>query len=208
MTFAQPRLVRAKNQRDMRKHWQRLTKRPIDHDLLGRIGKMIGTAQHMADAHVQIVDDNAQVIGRPAIRAQQNKVLDLGVGKLHVAKNRVLECGTPTLWDSEANRSTFAVCYTLFGCFLRNVAAGIARHASFGDALRALLLKLFLAAEAVIRMAAVEETAGRSAIQLHAIGLKERPLIPIDAQPAQPDENAIDHLRSRPLEVGILNAED
>ena len=101
---------------------------------------MIGAAQDVADAHLQIVDHHAQVIGRHAVGAQQNKVLDLGVGKLELAKDRVLECGTPTLWDSEANRSTFAVCYTLFGCFLRNVAAGIARHASFGDSLRALLL--------------------------------------------------------------------
>src|ERR1700744_2347826 len=79
----------------------------------------------------------------------------------------------------------------LLRLFARQAAAGIAGHASLGDALRALLLQLFLPAEAVIRMTSVDQVPCRRTIKLHAFGLEERALVPFNAQPAQAVKDAV-----------------
>ena len=57
-------------------------------------------------------------------------------------------------------------------------------------------------------MTAVDQATGRAAIEFHAVGLEERAFVPIDTQPAQADEDALDHLRRGALKVGVLDAEN
>ena len=83
------------------------SERMVQHHLFGRVGEMVGAAQDVRNAHVEIVDHHAEVIGGHAVGAQQNEVLELGIGKLDAAEDGILECGTPTLGDSKANRSAF-----------------------------------------------------------------------------------------------------
>src|SRR5271154_5514391 len=54
---------------------------------------MVGAADHVRDAHVDIVHHHAELIGRQAVRAQQDEILDLCVLHLAWAEHRVLKSG-------------------------------------------------------------------------------------------------------------------
>ena len=97
---------------------------------------MVGAAQDVRHAHVDVVDHHAEVIGRHAVGAQQDEVLDLGVGELDAAEDGVLECGAAAFGYGEANGSAFAGFNPLLSFVARKIAADIARDAAFGDALR------------------------------------------------------------------------
>ena len=58
---------------------------------------MIVAADHMGDAHVVIVDDHGQHIGRRAVGAQQDHVVELVVGEAHVALHQIVHDGLAVL---------------------------------------------------------------------------------------------------------------
>ena len=95
---------------------------------------MVGAADNVRHAHVDVVDYHAEVIGRHAIRAQQNEIFDLGVGELDAAKNRVLECGTPTFGHSKAYGRRFARLGPLLASSRVMPRQASRVDASFGDA--------------------------------------------------------------------------
>ena len=70
MAFAEPRLVCAKNQWNMGKCRQRRTERLIQQNLFRSIRYVVGSADDVSDAEIDIIRDDAQVIGRAAIGAQ------------------------------------------------------------------------------------------------------------------------------------------
>ena len=91
MALAQARLVGTENQRHVREHRQGCAQRLVEQNLFWGIRNMIGAADDVADAHVHIVGDHAQVIGGTAVGAQQDKVFQFGIGKLHAAEDGVIE---------------------------------------------------------------------------------------------------------------------
>ena len=147
------------------------------------------------------------MIGRDAIRTEQDKVFNIGVGELDVAEDSVVKAGAALLGNREANRRAFAALDAAQCFFATERTAAIARHSAFGDALRALLLKLLLGTEAVIRVTAVDQSPGCGAIEFHALGLEVRALVPINAQPAQSFEDALHHRRRGALQVGVFDAQ-
>ena len=62
-----------------------------DHvDLARRIVDVIVAADHVRDLHVQIVDDNAEVVGGRAVAAGDDQVVELVVGDLDAALHLVV----------------------------------------------------------------------------------------------------------------------
>jgi hypothetical protein len=59
--------------------------RAIEQHLLGRVREMIGAADQVRDAHLDVVDHGAELIGGQAVllprarRTQQNEIFDLVV---------------------------------------------------------------------------------------------------------------------------------
>ena len=65
---------------------------------------MILAPDHVRDLHQGIVDDDGEVVSRPAVGAQNDGVAD-GVGmKPHGPSNHVLEGDRAILWNAETNR--------------------------------------------------------------------------------------------------------
>src|ERR1019366_2324955 len=118
--------------------------------------------------------------------------------------------GAAAFRHGETDGSGFAGITARLRVFWRDTAALaiVLRIATLGLRLRAPLLQFFLCTEAVVGMAAFDQAQRGVAVQIHALRLEVRALIPIDAQPAQPDEDAFHHLRRRALEVSVLDAED
>ncbi len=53
--------------------------RPDDRQLAEGVVEMVVAADHVGDAHVVIVDDDRQHVGRRAVRAEQHEIVDLAV---------------------------------------------------------------------------------------------------------------------------------
>ena len=57
-------------------------------------------------------------------------------------------------------------------------------------------------------MAAGEKLFGGLAIEIEALRLEERALVPVEAEPAHAFEDALDHFFRGALEVGVFDAQD
>src|SRR5260370_11514302 len=119
MTFGQTRFVGAKNQRQVRENGNLRAQRAVEQNLFGRVGNVIGAANHVGDAHVHVVHDDAHLVhglaeffilsgDRRAVnafaRTDQDEVFDFVVGKFAFAKNGVEKFGGATQRHFEAHR--------------------------------------------------------------------------------------------------------
>ena len=91
------------DQRDMGHHRNRPVERLINVHLPRRIGQMIVAADDMRDAHVVIVDDDGQHIGRRAVRAQQHEIVEIVVRPGDAALHLVLDDGLAGLRRLQAD---------------------------------------------------------------------------------------------------------
>ena len=80
--LAQPPLVGAEDQRHVREARHRRAERLVEQHLLRRVRDVIVAADDVGDPHVDVVDDDRQVIGRVAVRPQDDEVLDHRVVEL------------------------------------------------------------------------------------------------------------------------------
>ena len=213
VSLRKPRAVRAEDQRHVRKQRRLRPKRAVQQDLFRRVGKVVGAANHVRDAHLDVVHHGAELIRRQpgsliaARGAQQDKVLDLFVCELSPPKNRVLKFGSPAERYLEADRGL---------CVLRGwlaVAASAADHAPHRPAARALFRRV--AAGISVRRAEAKKRASirqaflrRFLIEHEPLRLVVRPFVPIDPQPAQAFEDAFHEFRPVPLRIGILDTQN
>ena len=91
MSLAEARLVRSENQRHVGKLRQDRAQRLIKLDLPGRIGEMIVAANDVGDLHVDVVDDDTKVIGRGAVGAGDDQIVQLAVVEHDVAFDHILD---------------------------------------------------------------------------------------------------------------------
>ena len=67
--------------------------RPVELGLAEGVGQVVVAADHVGDAHVDVVDHHRQHVGRRAVAAQQHHVVELLVGDLDLALHQVLDHG-------------------------------------------------------------------------------------------------------------------
>src|SRR5262249_43335844 len=187
---------------------------------LRRVRDMISAANHVCDAHVDVVHHNAKLVhGLPEFlaalaRTQQDEILDFIVRKLALAEDRVRKFGRSTEWDFEANRRL---------CSWRRrfpIAAGAARDAPRPATLWLLILARLIwlgviASGVFVRRTVAEKRAaarhallGRRAIEFASLRLVERPFVPVHAQPFQALDDPLHQLGLVALGVGILNTQN
>ena len=171
---------------------------------------MIGAANDVRDPHVHIVGHHAQVIGGNAIGAQQHEVFQFRIGKLHPAEDGVVESRTAGLGHGKAYGGGLSGGATPRTLLARNLPAGafITRRTALGGSSRAALLQFRLGAETIVGMSGGQQLRGALAIHFHALGLMVGTLVPVEAEPAHALQDAVNHLRGRALEIGVLNAQD
>ena len=76
VAFAQAGLVRAEDQRQMREYRKRGPQCAVEQQLFGSVGNVIGSSNHVADPHVDIVDNNAEMVGWVAVRTEKYEIFD------------------------------------------------------------------------------------------------------------------------------------
>jgi len=97
--------VLAVHVRDMAVDRQVGSERPQDLDLLGRVRDVVGAAQDVRDPVLDVLDRRGEVVGRPAVGAQEHEVLDRLVRDLDAAEHDVVPGGRALVGHAEADRS-------------------------------------------------------------------------------------------------------
>src|SRR5580765_3444662 len=122
----------------MREDGNGSAERAIQQHLLGGVGNVIGSANDVSDAHIDVVDHHAHLVHRLSkvvvtfSRAHQYEVFDFVVGKFALAENGVQKFGGAANRNFEAHRGLHTECGLL------TVAAGAARDAAKCSSLSAL----------------------------------------------------------------------
>ena len=122
--------VGAMDQRNMRHDRGAPAERLIDLHLARRIGQMIVAANDMRDAHVVIVDDDGEHIGRRAVGAQKDEIVEILVGP--ATRPCTLSSRTVSPSRGRLSRMTGFTPRRRFGGGAVAPAPVIARRASFG----------------------------------------------------------------------------
>ena len=151
---------------------------------------------------IVVVDDDAEHIGRCAVRTQEHEVVELGILHSHRALYAVLDCDFAGLRCLQADdigqiRRVRAV-----------APAAIIAHRLFGGSLgRAHFLKLLRCCVTAIGMAVCEQCVGDFGVARRTAELIDFGPVPIEAKPAHPVQDRLDRRVSRPRTVGILDAQ-
>ena len=172
----------------------------------------------MRHPHQPIVDDDGEVVGGMAVGSQQHLIADdVGV-KADLAAHEIGEHDLAVLGRAEADGRRLSGLHAplRFGRIDLRAAARIFRRQIVRERLFALGFELLGRAEAVIRAPFLEEHARARLIFSEPLGRSIRPdrsadlrpLIPVQAEPAQIFENRRVGVGRRALDVGVFDAQD
>ena len=89
--FRELAFVWRENQRQVRKLRHRRAERLVKQDLLVSVREMVLAANHVRDAHLDVVDHDREVVKRMAVGTQQHEIFDLGVAALLRSVNDVVK---------------------------------------------------------------------------------------------------------------------
>lgn len=103
MTLGQLSAVLAVDERDVRENRRLPTHSLVKLNLAETVGEVIVAANDMGDAHVMIVHHYRKHIGRRAVGAQQDHVVQLTVRDSHLALDLILNKGLAFLRHLQAH---------------------------------------------------------------------------------------------------------
>ena len=199
------RAVGAVDQRHMRELRHLPVERAVDLRLAERIVQVVVAADHVRHAHVVVIDDNRQIVGRRAVGAQQDQVVEFGVRDRDLALHEIADRRRAVLRRSEPDHRRDA------GRRLGGIAvapgAVIAHRALFGARLLAHRFEFGRGAVAMIGAAARQQLARDFGVAGGAGELVDDLAVPLEAEPGQTVDDRGDRLRGRTLPVGVLDAQ-
>ena len=188
--------------------------RAIEQHLFRRVGEVVGAANDVGDAHVDVVDDDAQLVGGHAplfgvfAGAQEDEVFDFGVVEFAVAEDGV---GEVRFRRSGTRKRMAGFTSGIRGFAVAAAAANDA--ANFFDAGGAvggvISAGVFFGGAVAEEGAAVGEAfLGGVVVEGEALRLVERAFVPVEAEPLKAVDDALDEFGLVALGVGVFDAED
>ena len=200
MPLAQALLVRPEDERNVGERRDRLSERLIQENLLRRVRDVIVAANHVRDAHVDVVGHDREVIRRLTIRPQHHEILDVGVVEANRPVHQIVERRL-ALGNEETNGARRAGRFELRDVVRTQIAARAVVHPAAAGSLRGLTLGLHGLGRAVAEVGAAfgDEAVGHRAVPVEALRLvvglvrtaDVRPFIPVHPQPAQAVDDAL-----------------
>ncbi len=199
------RAVGAVDQRNMRESRGLPAHRLVDVRLPRGVGEMIVAADDLRDAHVVVVDDDGEHIGRRAVGAQQHEIVEVLVGEGDAPLHRVVDDRLALARRLEPNDRACA------GRSLGRIAVApapvVTRRPAFRLGLLAHLLELCGRGEAAIGLALGEQLFRHLAMTRRAGELIDRVAVPIEPEPAHAVEDRVDGRGGRALAIRVLDAQ-
>ena len=165
---------------------------------------MIVPTDDMSHAHVHVVDHHAEVVGRTAVGARNDQIVEFGVLKHHAAVDLVSTTTSPLDGILEADRRRHA------RSRLAALAAAtvVARLFLARELLLAHALQFLLAAVAAVGLAALQHLRDDRPIALVPLSLKIRTLIGVEPSQRMPSRITPHGLLGGALAVGVFDAQD
>ncbi|MCY1225924.1 hypothetical protein D9M72_381360 [compost metagenome] len=183
--------------------------RADDVDLARGVVDVVVAADHVRDLHVEVVHHHAEVIGRGAVRARDHQVVELVVGDLDAALDRVVPHYAAADRVLEADHRIDA---------RRRLGQDLARlgtpEAVVARLLAALALgfaqrvQFFGAHVAAVGQVGLNHLRHHLAIAVHALHLVERAFVDIHLQPGHAFQDHVNRFLRRTLNVGVFDAQD
>ncbi len=176
-----------------------------DRHLPRGVRQVVVPADHMRDAHQRVVHDDGKIIGRVAVRPENDQIIQHRVVEDHRALDEVVHYRLAFLRGFKSQGRLTG----RFGGQAKTAApAVIPRRQALGLRLLPSGFKILSSAHAPVRPALLEQPKRMAGVQRHPLGLAIRPFVPIEAHPLQAFEDGLDGLVGRTALVGILDAED
>ena len=91
MSFRQARTVVTQNHRQVCEDRQLRAQGFEDIDLPGRIVNMVVTAYDVSNSHVDVIDNDGEIVGWHAVGAHDHQVIQLAVADADTAVNLIIE---------------------------------------------------------------------------------------------------------------------
>ena len=176
-----------------------------DLQLTERIVEMLSATDDVRDAHVVVVDDDCQHIGRRTVGAQQDHVVELGVVDFHLALDGVMHDRLAGLRRLQPDHRLHARWRVLRIAVAPTpvVADGLAG----GFLGRAHLLEFLRRGVAIVGVADSEHPVRHLGVPRGAGKLEDDIAIPLHTEPGQAVDDGFDGRLGRTGAVGILDAQ-
>ena len=197
-------LGEAVDERQVAKLRRVVAERLVELVLAEGVAHVVLAADNMGDAHEGVVADHHKVVGRGAVGADDDEVVELLVVDRHVAEDKVVDGGLAGLRHLEADGEG---CVALGGVGPVAPTGIILRGAALGDGGLAHRHELLRGAVALVGKAAVEEVMRQPDVLVAARGLDDHVFVVMDAQPFEPLDDGMHGLLGGALEVGVFDAE-
>ena len=169
---------------------------------------MVVATDDVADAHVDVVAHDTEVVRGTAVRTGEDQVVQLGVVELHPPLDLVVHHRLPALRRPETDGERNALRQRHRSPFRGPAGPVVHRLALFLQRRLPLGVQSFSRAYAGIGVPRAQQRADPLLIEIHPFGLVERPLVPLQLQPFHALEDRVDGLRRRPLAVRVLDTQD
>ena len=159
----------------------------------------------MGDAHVVVVDDNGEHVGRTAVGPKQHQIVEILVRKTNLALNDVVD-------DRLAVERRLQPDHRLdplgrFGRVAVAPAAVVTGRPLFGLGPRAHLLEFGLTGIAAVGLVLCEHLVDCRAVSVGALELRDRRLVGFKPHPRQPVDDRLDGRLGIARAVGVLDAQ-
>ena len=197
--------VLSMDQGDMGEGGQGPTEDPEQLGLAEGVGQVVVAADDMGHPHVVVVDDHRQHIGRRAVGAQQDHVVQLVVGHRHRALDQVFDHGFTVGGHLQADGRLGAL--GGFGRVAVPPAAIIELRAAFLAGGLAHFPEFLGRAETLVSLVFGQQLTRHLGVTLGVEKLRNRVAVPIQPQPLKTVINGIDGLFGGTLAVRILDAQ-
>jgi len=195
---------------------QRRTERLEDVDLPRCVVDVLVTAEHVADGHIPVVDDDAEVVSRHAQAVlgafrrwpHDDQVIDLAVVDrdaaldeivpAHVAVGRVAKAHhrQHVGWHRRQHLSGLGAPAAVVAGLLAASALCLAHHVEFGRR-----------AVAAVGGAGFEHLRDHDAVAIEALHLVDRALVVVEPEPVHRREDLVDRVLRRARHIGVFDAQ-
>ena len=191
---------------------QRRAQGLVEQHLAGGVGHVVLAADHVGDAVADVVDHVAQQVERLAVGTDDDKVLDVAVGPLDPAQHLVVVEQVARA-DRHLEADDRGQSLRFFRLYLRGAqmtAGAVITDLAFlgGQGGFPLPFQFLPGAEALVGVAGGQETVGRLDVVNGKLGLEVGPFVPVDAEPLQTVDDAVDRCLGGALLVGVFDAQD
>ena len=179
--------------------------RLIDLHLEERIGQVVVAPDHVRDRHIVIIDHYRVLVDRRSVAAQDDPVIEFGVGDPNGALNKVLDNGFALARRFQSNGG-FDPRRSLARVAIPPVSI-VSGWTALGDRLLPHLLQFLGGAVAVVGVSAGEQFTRDLGVTRDAGRLKNGLLVAGQAQPVETVENCLRRGSGAALAVGVLDAQ-